>query len=169
MAVMSIASVYAQNPPPQGDQAVDVKAAKQAKKADDKAARKDRTHKNQGWEFFTLVFMPGSPSSSDHAITNGVRLGAPISAGANGIVRGFEPAVISCLTRNVQGLQASPFFCSTEVVDGVQFSLVNYSEEANGLQLGVVNYAEDCAFQFGLVNMIENGFFPFFPIVNVSF
>ena len=178
MTILCAMTTYAQNAQttapatPVAQKAVDKKAEKQAnkiKKTDERAARKDKVMKSEGWEFFSLVFMPGAPSSYEkYAVTNGVRIGAPISAG-NGMVRGVEGGVFSCLTKSVQGFQAAPFFCGTEDIEGLQFSIVNFAEVPNGVQLGLVNYAEDCGFQIGLVNMIEDGLFPFFPIVNVSF
>ncbi len=120
------------------------------------------------WDFFQLTFLPGIPSYPDDSKVCGLKLGAPMSDG-KGEVDGWELAVFSSTTDNVDGLQSAGLCDIAKDLCGMQFSIVNYSEKTDGLQLGIVNMSESKGFQIGLVNWIKDGALPFFPIINFSF
>ena len=120
------------------------------------------------WEFFELVFMPGVPSSSLNSKIYGVKVGAPISSG-NGIVDGVEAGLFTSMTANVSGLQTAGFYVDAQKMNGLQFSIVNYTEELAGVQLGLVNLSQKKGFQVGIVNYIKDGMIPFFPVINFKF
>ncbi len=83
-------------------------------------------------------------------------------------VIGFEPGLVN-VTKEITGFQASAVNVSRKVT-GFQASAVNVaSEELKGVQLGVVNYSKKGGCQFGLVNVIEDGFLPFMIIFNFKF
>lgn len=54
-----------------------------------------------------------------------------------------------------------------ENFNGVQIGLYDESKNSAGVQLGAVNRAMSSKnLQIGVVNMMDNGFFPVFPIIN---
>gem|GEM_PF-1304763 len=120
------------------------------------------------WTFINLQFFPGVPTDAGYMQTNGVKVGAPVSAG-EAPVYGVEASVLWAGTDEVNGLQCSLIACDAQEVTGIQFSLVNMSVKVCGLQLGIVNFADDETFQIGLLNFIENGPVFCLPIVNFNF
>jgi hypothetical protein len=55
-------------------------------------------------------------------------------------------------------------------VNGAQISAVNMTSESNFFQLGLLNQStKGKGVQVGLINIMDNGFFPIFPIVNWGF
>ncbi|MCP4177768.1 MAG: hypothetical protein GY756_08380 [bacterium] len=86
-------------------------------------------------------------------------------------------------SNNVHGLQLSPLnqsqnssgmqmgFANFEKeFNGFQLGIFNSVEESNGVQLGLINMSErhSSAFQIGLINIMDNGFLPWCPIINFS-
>ncbi len=73
---------------------------------------------------------------------------------------------------NMQGLQVGAYTKSGMGSSGVQFGLLNTSDDFSGLQLGVVNIAETMrsGLQIGLINIIRNKEkLKIFPFVNWRF
>ncbi|MCF7792008.1 MAG: hypothetical protein K9M56_08425 [Victivallales bacterium] len=67
------------------------------------------------------------------------------------------------------GLQASAANITGGPVYGLQIGAVNTAESVQGLQIGIFNLAKKSGFQLGVLNIISNGWLPFFPIINFSF
>ena len=86
------------------------------------------------------------------------------------------------MAKNVKGAQIAPVTICRESVIGLQFGAVNLArpvtgfqggavniaEDVTGVQLGVFNYAKRKGLQFGLINIIKDGWLPFTLIVNYS-
>ena len=100
-----------------------------------------------------------------------------------GTMSGLQMCVITNATDYVNGWQMS-LINSSDISSGVQLGLVNvdskamsgvqtgvfnFAERANGLQLGIVNISSEKGFQLGLINVINDGWIPFFPLINMSF
>ena len=96
-----------------------------------------------------------------------------VQAGGLNIARrvdGFQPGVLGCITREMNGFQTG-LFTVAKVLDGVQFSGVNVCGEAGDccFQMGLVNVAtKGRGVQFGLINVIKDGTVPFLPFFNIS-
>lgn len=120
------------------------------------------------WDFFQLGFWFGVPSQTDKSDVCGMKLGVPACGGV-GHVYGLETSVCASGTDYVKGVQCSLLVDVSKKVTGVQGAVINYSEVVNGLQVGVLNFAKDGAFQFGVLNHIENSPVPYLPICNVYF
>lgn len=120
------------------------------------------------WDFFQLGFWFGVPTQTDASDVCGMKLGIPACGGV-GHVYGLETSVCASGTDYVKGVQCSLLVDVSKKVTGVQGAVINYSETVKGLQLGVLNFAKDGAFQFGVLNYIENSPLPYFPICNVYF
>lgn len=84
-----------------------------------------------------------------------------------GDVSGVQCGFVNC-TKDFSGCQLSLVNISKKV-SGLQASVYNQSEESKALQLGVINIARKTGFQFGLVNVIKDGWLPFCPLINFSF
>jgi len=88
-----------------------------------------------------------------------------------GSTMGFQSGLVGIVDSDFMGWQD----CVVNVVqgrcEGLQWGVVNYTNDMSGLQLGFVNYARKMkGIQIGLVNIIrQGGQFPVFPIVNWSF
>lgn len=120
------------------------------------------------WDFFQLGFWFGVPTQTNATDVSGMKLGIP-ACGGMGYVYGLETSVCASGTDYVKGVQCSLLLDVSKKVTGVQGAVINYSETVEGLQLGVLNFAKDGAFQFGVLNYIENSPLPYFPICNVYF
>jgi hypothetical protein len=83
-------------------------------------------------------------------------------------VAGWQMSMIN-VSDVAYGLQMGIVNVDTVKLKGAQFGVYNYSEEVGGVQLGIVNIAKKCGVQFGLINIIEDGWLPFFPLINISF
>ncbi len=86
---------------------------------------------------------------------------------ADGIT-GLQPGLLGNITGKMNGCQLGLFNVADEM-NGFQASAVNVAGESSGFQLGFVNVAKKGVFQFGLVNVIEDGWLPFLPFFNFSF
>lgn len=135
-----------------------------------------------------LNFFPGVWAWPDYCNIYGLNLGLVNSSnelysGNEYIVAGLDAAWFISLSNNIYGLQLSPLnrsensaalqlgACNTQDKSaGAQFGLVNISEDSALFQLGVFNKAnkESSVFQLGLINVLDNGFLPFFPIINFT-
>ncbi len=74
----------------------------------------------------------------------------------NGEVRGGQIAVINNVRFNATGFQLGILNNVNGNMEGVQIGLINNTVTAYGIQ-------------FGLINVIKNGWIPFLPIVNFTF
>jgi len=91
-------------------------------------------------------------------MTRGNAAGGQLGAGCNHVEADFA------------GLQAGAVNQVGGELAGLQIGLVNDAEAGAGLQIGFLNHAGSLrGVQFGLLNWNENGFLPFFPIVNFGF
>lgn len=120
------------------------------------------------WDFFSVVFYPGVPSSSSYANVGGMRFGLPVSGGDT-VVYGIETAVFCCTSKEVGGLQTAPLFCVSTRIKGIQASPVNIAKDVVGMQFGLVNISDNATFQLGVINYMKNGIVPFLPIINFKF
>ncbi len=123
---------------------------------------------NTAWDFFELVVFPGIPSYAIDSNVNGVKVGAPISGG-KGVVNGIEASVISSMTDRIHGFQTAGLYVDAKEMKGLQFSIVNFTEESGGVQLGIVNLSQHNGFQVGILNYIKDGWIPYFPVINFKF
>ncbi|MDD5596302.1 MAG: hypothetical protein PHV82_00070 [Victivallaceae bacterium] len=120
------------------------------------------------WDFLQIGFWFGFPTSTNNVNVGGIKVGAPISSGES-TVCGIEAALVCAVTDNVDGIQTSCIFNKAKLINGLQFSIMNWSEEVNGLQLGIVNIATGKSFQIGIVNYIKGALIPWMPVINVKF
>ena len=86
----------------------------------------------------------------------------------SGDVIGLQAAAAVNVSGNVTGFQAATVTNVIGDLTGLQISLINKAEVSRGVQLGLINMAKETGVQFGLINYIEDGFLPFFPVVNIS-
>ncbi len=114
--------------------------------------------------------------------TYGLSLGFPASFDSpNTYVAGVDWALIHSQS-NVKGLQMAVLNTGAnsngvqmavaslvEMFYGVEFGIYNEYKNSKGLQLGVVNKGVSSkGVQIGLINMLDNGFFPIFPLFNFT-
>ncbi|MFA6715842.1 MAG: hypothetical protein WC082_16510 [Victivallales bacterium] len=123
---------------------------------------------SEKWDFLQIGFWFGFPSSTNNVNVGGIKVGAPISSGES-TVCGIEAALVCAATDNVDGIQTSCFFNKAKVVNGLQFSIMNWSEKVTGLQLGIINVSTGNSFQIGIVNYIKGALIPWMPVINVKF
>ena len=107
--------------------------------------------------------------------------------GKNAALKGIDIGLVNMTTGSVEGVQwggvgvAGGDFTGVQInvvanvtkgtMTGVQAGFVNVVGHGHGLMLGFVNQAQTMkGLQIGLINIIkQDGFMPFFPIVNWSF
>lgn len=110
----------------------------------------------------------------------GLSLGLPDSYDTNNVyVAGLDIAILRS-SSDVKGLQIASGNIGKNS-DGVQVGIANMYENFNGVQIGLYDETKDSAgvqigavnrattsknLQIGVINMMDNGFFPVFPIVN---
>jgi len=95
----------------------------------------------------------------------GVQLGMPHSYNSN--VFGLAIGMISTCEQ-LAGIQFGVLGNSSEIVDGLQIGgILNWAKTVRGVQFALIN-TTDSGFQLGLLNFNENGFLPFFPLINFS-
>ena len=91
----------------------------------------------------------------------------------DGDFTGWQDSWLASITKgNMQGLQVGAYTKSGMGSTGMQFGLLNTSDDFSGFQLGVVNIAETMrsGLQIGLINIIKNKEkLKLFPIVNWKF
>ena len=112
----------------------------------------------------------------------GFSLGLPSTySPANYYIVGLNVAILET-SSNVKGMQIGLMSTGSKsdalqvavanIVDtfaGVQIGVYNDYKNSAGLQIGVINKGESSkGFQLGLINMMDNGFFPTFPLINFS-
>ncbi len=119
-----------------------------------------------GTEILQFGFAFGYPQNQNTIQVWGFRLGLPL-CGGTAPVSGVEAALIAAGSDKVQGVQASVFASITKDSSGAQLGLYNYCDSMAGAQIGLVNYSKGETFQFGLINIIEEGgFLPWCPLFN---
>jgi hypothetical protein len=128
-----------------------------------KADNEDNSDKP--WDFFGVVFLPGTPSSSDETNVGGFRVGLPVSGG-KGEVAGIEFAAFACWSKDVTGIQTAPLFCVADSITGLQASPVTIADKADGVQFGIVNISDSAFLQLGIVNYMKDGFLPYTILFN---
>lgn len=84
--------------------------------------------------------------------------------------KGFQTALVNQVGGQLAGFQHALVNHVGGQLTGFQFGLVNNAGSGAGLQIGLVNHAGSMrGVQFGLLNLNENGFLPFFPLINFGF
>lgn len=82
---------------------------------------------------------------------------------------GAQVAVVG-RAQDLSGLQGGIVTWCDGKVCGLQLGIYNYAEACRGVQIGVANYTREAVgVQIGLLNFMSNGYFKFFPIVNMRF
>ncbi len=89
---------------------------------------------------------------------------APVSTGSR--VRGVQLAIIN-QSDNINGGELGVINLANES-SGIQLGIFNKTDQSKGAQFGIVNFAgnSDEGIQIGVINIMENGFLPVFPIFN---
>lgn len=108
----------------------------------------------------------GFPASYDSPNTYDAGLDVALSHSESN-VKGLQVAVLNNGAKS-DGLQVAV----ANIVDffyGVEIGVYNEYKNSKGLQIGVINKGTSSkGVQIGLINMLDNGFFPTFPIFNFS-
>ena len=88
-----------------------------------------------------------------------------------GLSKGLGWGLVNLTDADFTGIQLGTVNVVGGSFEGFEWGFVNHAQNARGLQLGFVNYAQTLyGLQIGLINIIkQDGFMPFFPIVNWSF
>ena len=89
------------------------------------------------------------------------------SMGMADTVIGAQIAPVTICRNSVTGFQFGAVNLARPVT-GFQGGAVNIAEDVTGFQLGIFNYAKRRGIQFGLINIIKDGFIPFTIIFNYS-
>ncbi|HBM14935.1 MAG TPA: hypothetical protein DD381_01075 [Lentisphaeria bacterium] len=112
----------------------------------------------------------------------GFSLGLPSTYDSgNEYVAGLDLAILES-SSNVKGAQIALMITGKKsdglqvsvanivsLFDGVQIGVYNDFKDSAGLQIGVINKGTSSkGVQIGLINMLDNGFFPTFPLFNFS-
>ncbi len=118
----------------------------------------------ENYESFMFTIWEDAPEYQMYTDTYGVKLGILGCGGAP--VYGVEGAVINAGSKYVNGFKGTLGFTSGEKLVGVALAPVNLVDEVDGVTFAVVNVAKKGGIQFGILNFMENGFLPCFPIVN---
>ncbi len=118
------------------------------------------------YESLMICIWEDAPDVQMTTTTSGVKIGVLGSFGAP--VYGVEAAVICGGSDEVYGFKGSLAYTIGKNLDGLGLAPVNYVEKFSGVQIGAVNIADEGMVQFGLVNVMKNGFLPFFPVVNFA-
>lgn len=82
-------------------------------------------------------------------------------------VRGFQLSVFNYNDADSNSLDIAALMNYTSnYIKGIQISpIANYAAKS-GWQIGLYNQSKTNAFQIGLINIIEEGYIPFFPVIN---
>lgn len=140
---------------------------------------------DRGWTLFRLCFTKGADAFPEKADVYGVNIGLPESYNYNSVqkIYGFDWGFVS-LDSRVSGMQFGmtnwskgssgfqlAFANLVEDFDGVQMAAANYTKNSCALQLGLFNFARQGSngVQIGLLNFMDKGFLPCFPLLNISF
>ncbi len=130
------------------------------------AAEEPRVTDYDNFEMLMLCIWEGLPDYSETSPTYGVKVGILGSGGAP--VYGVEAAVICAGSDDNSGFKGSLAYTLGKELYGLALAPVNYIEQTVGVQIGAVNIARSCSIQFGLLNFMEDGFLPVFPLVNIA-
>lgn len=83
---------------------------------------------------------------------------------------GFQAGMSNAVEGSMVGMQVGSSNQVYGDLHGVQVGLGNASGGGRGLQLGFLNHTKSMkGLQIGFININENGFLPFFPVINFSF
>lgn len=103
--------------------------------------------------------------------------GIQIAGFGNGVTlnaAGIQFGIIGNVASTIKGIQIAGIYNYNHPKDssvtGIQIGLFNYAENVTGLQIGLFNACKRLqGVQIGIVNYIEEGRFPFLPILNAQF
>lgn len=118
----------------------------------------------ENYESFMFTIWEDAPEYQMYTETYGVKLGILGCGGAP--VYGVEGAVVCASSKDVKGFKGALAFTSGEKLAGVALAPVNLVDEVDGVAFAAVNIAKKGGIQFGILNFMENGFLPWFPLVN---
>ncbi len=118
------------------------------------------------YETFMFTIWEDTPEYQMYTPTYGVKLGILGCGGAP--VYGAEGAVVCAGSKEATGFKGAIGYTNGEKLSGAALAVVNLVDEINGVEIGVVNVAKKGGIQIGILNFMEDGFLPCFPIVNFS-
>ena len=120
----------------------------------------------ENYESLMITIWDDAPDYQEKISTYGVKIGILGCFGAP--VYGVEAAVIAAGSDEVTGFKGALGYTDGRRVAGVALAPVNFVDHNAGVAIGAVNVAKRGGLQIGILNFMENGFLPFFPIVNFS-
>ncbi len=128
---------------------------------------------------FSLIYGKNVDMTGFDLSLVGVNTGSVTGASFSGVglvdgsFTGWQSSWLASITKgNMQGLQMGAYTKSGMGSSGVQFGLLNTSDDFSGLQFGIVNIAETMrsGLQIGIINIIKNKEkLKLFPLVNWKF
>lgn len=140
----------------------------------------DYIEPDQAFDIFQIGMLKGAPQTQDTAPVYGLRFGLPVCGGA-AAVNGVDFAIIGSQSAKVNGFQyATAFAISDEAMNGVRISCVAAGKKSCGVEIAAVNLTEEAGvqvgafnvaksgIQFGVINIMENGFLPVMILFNFS-
>jgi hypothetical protein len=87
-------------------------------------------------------------------------------------MKGIQIALVGNTASTIKGIQIAGFFNDNLAsnVTGIQIGAINMADSMTGVQIGLINVCKHLTgIQIGLINNIEQGRFPYLPIVNAQF
>ena len=139
---------------------------------------------DRGWSPFRLCFTKGAVAFPEKPDVYGLNIGIPESFNYHNVqkIYGVDFACIAADAK-VDGLQIALTNWSkgsdgvqlsaanlVEKFTGVQLAFANYTKKSKAVQIGLFNFARQrsTGVQIGILNFMDKGFLPFFPIINFS-
>jgi len=120
---------------------------------------------NQKYDIFQIGMLKSSPATQDTAEVYGLRFGLPI-CGGKAEVEGVDFAILASYSDLVYGFQyATAYTVSEGEFYGVKIACVNISKKVSGAEIGAINISQNASAQFGVYNQAESGLQ--FGIINV--
>ena len=139
---------------------------------------------DRGWTPVKLGFTKGAIAFPEKADVYGLNIGIPESFNYNKVqkIYGID---LGCIVADakVSGLQLALTNWSkgssgvqlaganlVEKFTGLQIAAANYTKKSSAVQIGLFNFARQrsTGVQIGILNFMDKGFLPFFPIMNFS-
>ena len=152
--------------------------------AAEETGNSDLKYTPRGWTPFRLCFTKGAIAFPEKPDVYGLNIGIPESFNYNkaqkiyGVDLGFITAdakadgvqlALTNWSKGTDGLQIS-FANLVEEFTGVQIAIANYTKKSSAVQVGFMNFGRQnsTGVQIGVLNFMDKGFLPFFPIINFS-
>ena len=130
------------------------------------AGAKDEKSTPIQFSLFPNIQLPGETN------VHGLALGIVQFETGDYHVIGCSAGLFADLTNNVRGASFG-FVNVAEFIQGYQGGFLNITDELQGLQGGLFNWSKSkgskkFGLQIGLINIMEDGFLPFFPFFNFT-